>query len=68
MSGTTLEISIADDGCGFDFAAASAARVRNGLGNLQRRAGQMGGELRFTSRNGVGTTVTLRIQLPEGVG
>jgi len=63
----TLAISIMDDGKGFDFAAASQSQSRNGLGNMQRRSEQMGGQLDFASHPGRGTVVTVRVQLPDAM-
>lgn len=58
FEGSTLSISICDDGCGFD----AAARPRgNGLGNLHRRLHDIGGDFTLESRLGVGTTVVLRL-------
>jgi signal transduction histidine kinase len=56
-----VEITIADDGVGFDPAAAHGG---NGLGNLRMRAAQAGGMLSIATHVGNGTRVTL--SLPHG--
>jgi signal transduction histidine kinase len=53
--GDAAVVRIADDGRGFDPAQAHAGR---GLGNLRRRAAELGGSIDFASGAG-GTTVTL---------
>lgn len=65
--GRTLELSVSDDGRGFDEPAAAAAQTRNGLGNMRRRAEQMNGQLTFTSPDGRGTQVRLVVQLPHAI-
>lgn len=56
-----LELSVRDDGVGFDPAT---ARPGDGLRNFQRRAAEMGGTIDVESAPGRGTTVTLRFPLP----
>ena len=51
-----LEISIQDDGFGFDT---SLLTSRNGLLNIKRRAAQIGCDLFLYSEKGKGTTITL---------
>ncbi len=58
--GRAAVLEIDDDGVGFDPGA--AAGTGNGLGNLQDRAGALGGTLAIDSIAGEGTTV--RITLP----
>lgn len=53
-----LEISVADDGIGFDAAACNG----NGLVNMQQRAAQLGGEVQV--ENGSGTRVTCHVPIP----
>ena len=55
-----LEISIQDDGCGFDTVSPTS---RNGLVNIKRRAGQIGGEWVLHSEKGIGTTITLKTKI-----
>jgi signal transduction histidine kinase len=62
--GNELRLTIEDDGVGFpDHAPIEAGTVKSrGIGNLHRRAEQMGGRLELTS--GAGTTVRLTLPLP----
>ena len=55
-----LEILIQDDGCGFEPASPTS---RNGLVNIKRRAGQIGGELLLSSQKGKGSTITLKTKI-----
>ncbi len=55
---SALNISIHDDGCGFDPATCPAG---NGLGNLKRRLHASGGSFTIESRPGAGTKVSLRL-------
>ncbi|CAA6677618.1 Unannotated [Lentimonas sp. CC4] len=55
-----LEVSVRDNGCGFDVTQASTGL---GLESLQNRAHEMGGELELGSRIGEGTWVILRVPL-----
>jgi signal transduction histidine kinase/ligand-binding sensor domain-containing protein len=59
-----LEISISDDGRGFDETKSSN---RNGLRNLSERVSACGGELLVQSGAGKGTSIRLRIPLVEPV-
>ena len=64
-SGRSLEIVVRDDGRGFDHQAVSPrAGKRHGLGNMRRRAEDMGGTLAVDSVPGKGTTITLRVSFP----
>jgi signal transduction histidine kinase len=68
-----FEITIEDNGCGFevekltsarrDPAAATAKRIGNGLQNLQQRLADVGGTCRVRSQPGQGTTVRLTVPL-----
>lgn len=59
----SVELTVKDDGKGFDMTKASAEASRslsgNGLGNMKRRAADMRGQCTFISSLGSGTTVTL---------
>jgi signal transduction histidine kinase len=57
----TVQISIEDDGRGFDAAADSTGR---GMGNLNLRAAQAGGRVEVESKAGAGTRVTLLLPAP----
>jgi two-component sensor histidine kinase len=54
-----FRLEIRDDGNGFDVAK---ARRGNGLANLRRRAGQVGGTIDVSSKPGGGTVVTLTVK------
>lgn len=56
-----LELSVADDGAGVsDTAARGASLGGNGLGNMARRAREVGGEVQVTPGQSGGTTVLFR--------
>lgn len=63
------EITIADNGRGFDLGA-SATRVGSGLVSMRERAAIIGGTLDVTSRPGYGTKLTLTVPVsePESTG
>jgi len=54
----TVELSVTDDGAGFETDAASEGF---GLIGMHERIALLGGELDFDSRPGAGTTVVARI-------
>ncbi|MCE2802506.1 MAG: sensor histidine kinase [Gemmatimonadetes bacterium] len=58
----TLEVTVRDDGVGFDPARSAGARL--GLLGMQERAHALGGRLTVTSAPEDGTTVTLTVPLP----
>lgn len=55
-----LLLSVRDDGIGFDASGTNRGR---GLGNLQRRAGRLGGRIDIESAVGRGSRITLVIPL-----
>lgn len=57
-----LMIELSDDGKGFDLD--ESAGLGNGLANMRKRVGEIGGELQLQSRSGVGTSV--KVQVPLG--
>jgi signal transduction histidine kinase len=57
-----LQIVITDNGKGFDIIA---ARDGNGLKNLRGRLAELGGSCAIESRLGRGTTVRIRLPVPE---
>jgi len=59
--GHALKIIIADDGKGFATGATAANGQHNGLENMRRRAGTVGGTLALTSDPGGGTRVELQV-------
>jgi len=60
----SLNLSITDNGRGFDLTAATADGKRNGLDNMHRRAQAVGGKLILTSTPGAGTRVELAVAFP----
>jgi signal transduction histidine kinase len=62
--GYGLSLSVADDGAGFDPAAAALRARRLGLTSMEERAKELGGELEIESAPGAGTTVRLELGLP----
>ena len=61
----TLEIQVQDNGRGFDPAAPGEG-LRNGLGNMRRRAEVIGSRLELQSAPNSGTTVRLLLNLKNG--
>ena len=58
-------LTVADDGCGFEQSAAlGAADGHFGLVGMRERATRVG-DFRLTSRPGQGTTVEVRVSLPD---
>jgi signal transduction histidine kinase len=57
-----LVIAVRDDGCGFDPMGQQAQR-RLGLVSMRERAEAIGGHLRIESRPGVGTTISLEVDV-----
>jgi ligand-binding sensor domain-containing protein/two-component sensor histidine kinase len=55
-----LELTIADDGKGFEIAKASEG---NGLDNMRNRAKRLGGELKIASQPGQGTSLMLLVPM-----
>lgn len=62
----TLTITVQDNGCGFDPAAANPHR--NGLENMRRRAEALRARLTVDSAPGRGTTVKVSVAFPDGPG
>ena len=70
LEAAQLALQVADDGRGFDTATpggghAAAGRIAsgNGLANMQRRLGEIGGACEIRSQPGRGTTVTFTVPL-----
>jgi two-component system sensor histidine kinase UhpB len=57
-SGSTVELRVRDDGCGFDSAGRSTGL---GLGGMAERARLVGGELTIDSNPGTGTELVLKV-------
>ena len=62
LSSEAIEITVADDGRGFDAAISAAG---NGLNNLRERMGSAGRRCEIQSTPGHGTTVLLSVALPK---
>ncbi len=67
-SDTALEITVQDDGHGFNSQQPAVPGKRHGLGNMQRRAAAMGGTLTIHSLPDQGSRVTLRVSFPLAPG
>jgi hypothetical protein len=55
-----LELIISDNGKGFDI---NAPHTRNGLKNMQKRAGEINGTIQVTTQPGNGTVTTLLVNI-----
>ncbi|MGE5814771.1 MAG: ABC transporter substrate binding protein, partial [Acidobacteriota bacterium] len=67
----SVELTITDDGCGFDPDAIRANGLGLGLVSMEERAHLVGGEVRIVSAPGQGTTVRVRTpatRKPGGAG
>jgi ligand-binding sensor domain-containing protein/signal transduction histidine kinase len=78
-SPSRFELTVEDNGCGFDpdatsfpaspeSSAAAPSRVGNGLRNMRQRLTEAGGACAITSRPGQGTTVRFTVPLGTGNG
>jgi signal transduction histidine kinase/ligand-binding sensor domain-containing protein len=67
-SASALEISIQDDGRGFDPATLPGPGKRHGLGNMRQRAIAIGGTLKIETSPGKGTEVRLTVTFPGSLG
>ncbi len=64
LSGEEFEITIEDNGCGFEPGAAPArASLGNGLGNMRERMKLAGGACEITSHPGAGTRAAFKLNL-----
>ncbi|HWI59293.1 MAG TPA: triple tyrosine motif-containing protein, partial [Bacillota bacterium] len=65
VTGTTVEIRIEDNGCGFEVQQkpTTTSRKGNGLGNMGKRLAALGGQLDIFSAPGAGTRLKLRVEL-----
>lgn len=66
VEGEEFVLRVADDGIGFDPAAAEHSE-RNGLNNIRSRVADLGGRVEISSGAGRGTEIVLRQRLPAGV-
>jgi ligand-binding sensor domain-containing protein/signal transduction histidine kinase len=62
--GSQVEISVQDDGIGFDLNSAPAKQERNGLTNMRQRVETVGGKFNIETAPGKGTTIRLLIPTP----
>ena len=59
---TELELTIQDNGAGFDPATLNPGQGRDGLTNMRTRIESLGGRFELTSCPGIGTTIRLRVR------
>ncbi len=60
LKGNLFHLQLADDGIGFNPSADSEG---NGIKNMQRRAEEIGAELKIISHRGQGTTIDLQVPI-----
>ena len=60
---SSVALTVADDGAGFDPEAAGVRSRRLGLTSMRERADALGGSLAIESRPGEGTKVSVRVEL-----
>jgi signal transduction histidine kinase/ligand-binding sensor domain-containing protein len=65
-AGANVEISIQDNGIGFNREEIKSNARSNGLRNMQQRMDAIGGRLVIRSQPGEGTTVLLIVAVPHG--
>jgi PAS domain S-box-containing protein len=58
-----VEVTVIDDGCGFDAETIAVSSHRLGIQSMRERAAMLGGTIRFTSRR-KGTAILVQIPLP----
>jgi signal transduction histidine kinase len=63
LNGSSLNVVVADNGCGFD--PAQASQERNGLTNMKLRMAEIGGDCQVVSRAGEGCQVSFQIPLKQ---
>ena len=56
-----LELSVSDDGAGFDWKTAAGGKNSFGLKGMRERAALLGGKFRIRSAPGLGTSVRIRL-------
>ncbi len=59
---TALEVSVIDDGCGFDVKAAAVSSQRLGIQSMRERAAMLGGTISFASQR-KGTKILVQVPL-----
>jgi signal transduction histidine kinase len=65
LSQTHLELTVHDDGIG--IVSDNARRGGNGLVNIRERAAELGGSCHVESASSEGTTVSVKVPLPQGI-
>jgi PAS domain S-box-containing protein len=58
-----VEVSVVDDGCGFDAEAIAVSSHRLGIQSMRERAAMVGGTVSFTTRR-KGTAILVQIPIP----
>ncbi len=61
-SNKLLQITISDDGKGFD---ADAVKRGNGLNNMQKRADELGADFNIQSKPGAGCLISLKVKITQ---
>src|SRR5580698_3005442 len=61
-----VEVSVVDDGCGFDAEAIAVSSHRLGIQSMRERAAMLGGTLRFSSQ-GKGTKLLVQVPLANQI-
>jgi signal transduction histidine kinase len=65
LAGPLVELTVTDDGAGFDLAASPTGRRSLGMTSMRERAAMVGGSCTVESAPGAGSTVRMRV--PVGV-
>jgi two-component system sensor histidine kinase UhpB len=63
-SGESVELTVIDDGTGFDLHESRRRGRGLGLVSMEERAHLIGGDLDISSRPGAGTTIRVRVPTP----
>jgi two-component system sensor histidine kinase UhpB len=63
--GAQIELSIADDGKGFDLDAVRRCGASLGLVTMEERASLLGGRVRIVTHPGMGTKIWVRVPVPD---
>ena len=62
-----MDITIKDDGQGFDPHIALVKRDSSGLRGMRERTGLLDGNFRIESQSGKGTRISIKLPLQEGI-
>jgi signal transduction histidine kinase len=63
LNGSSLNVAVADNGCGFN--SAQASQERNGLTNMKLRMMEIGGDCQVVSQPGEGCQVGFKVPLKQ---